>query len=78
MSENEFIDALAKSNQEIEALKNRINALEAKLYYTNLVPDSWIVSESFLKRAFAVLGHHMVASLIISVPLLCIVFAFNN
>jgi hypothetical protein len=30
--------------------------------------DSWLYSDSFLKRAFAVWGHNAVASLIIGIP----------
>lgn len=30
--------------------------------------DSWLYSDSFLKRAFAIWGYHFVANIIISVP----------
>lgn len=30
--------------------------------------DSWLYSDSFLKRAFAVWGHYFVANLIIGIP----------
>jgi hypothetical protein len=30
--------------------------------------DSWLYSDSFLKRAFAIYGYSLVASLIIAVP----------
>jgi hypothetical protein len=42
--------------------------------------DSWLYSDSFLKRAFAIYGYNLVASLIIGIPLwiigMLIAFAF--
>ncbi len=34
--------------------------------------DSWLYSDSFLKRAFAIWGYHAVAGLIISIPFMII------
>ncbi len=34
----------------------------------------WIVSNSFLKRCFAIFGHMLVAQLIISIPIYIIMF----
>ncbi len=31
--------------------------------------DSWLYSDSFLKRAFAIYGYNLVASIIIAIPL---------
>ena len=39
------------------------------------VPDSLIISPNFLKRAFTVYGHSMVAGLIVAVPIWCISLA---
>lgn len=36
--------------------------------------DSWLYSDSFLKRAFAIWGYYVVANLIIGVP--CAIIAF--
>ena len=33
-----------------------------------------LLSDSFLKRAFAVLGHYLVASLIIAIPFYILIF----
>ncbi len=30
--------------------------------------DSWLVSDSFLKRAFAIWGYHFVANVLIAIP----------
>lgn len=34
--------------------------------------DSWLYSDSFLKRAFAIWGHYAVANLIIAVPIIIV------
>ena len=44
-------------------LERRIAALEARL------PDSKLVSHKFWTRAFAVYGHTLAASLVISIPI---------
>jgi hypothetical protein len=36
----------------------------------------WLISDNFLKRAFAILGYYSVASLIISFILLLLLFIF--
>lgn len=53
---------------EVESLKSRIEQLERQDRTTAHFPDSWLFSDSFLTRAFAVLGHYFVASLIIAIP----------
>jgi hypothetical protein len=40
------------------------------------LPKSWLFSDSFLKRAFAVWGHYFVANLIISVPFIILMLVF--
>lgn len=60
--------------QEIMNLKNKINYLENHLNYQPKLPVTNILSDNFLKRAFAILGHYTVASLIIVIPLYIIIF----
>lgn len=38
--------------------------------------DSWLYSDSFLKRAFAIWGYNAVAGLIISIPFVILWFIF--
>ena len=38
--------------------------------------DSWLYSDSFLKRAFAIYGYNMVASLMIAIPFIILWFLF--
>lgn len=38
--------------------------------------DSWLYSDSFIKRAFAIWGYHTVASLIIAIPFIVLWIVF--
>jgi len=60
--------SLEKALAEIETLKSRIQQLERHNHTGTNLPDSWLFSDSFLTRAFAILGHNFVASVIISIP----------
>lgn len=71
MDEQELIAQLSKAREEIEAMRPRIDSLEAR---TTHLPKTLLLDESFLKRAFAVLGHYMVAALIISIPFYLLFF----
>jgi hypothetical protein len=59
--------SIARLNQEIETLKTKIEMLERRPTQSHL-PDTSLVSDSFLTRAFTVWGHYFVAQLIISIP----------
>jgi len=48
---------------ELEALKKRI-------------PDSNIISPNFLKRAFTVWGHYVVAGFLVAIPFICLSMIF--
>jgi hypothetical protein len=37
-----------------------------------LLPDTAVISHSYVRRAFAIWGHYFIAQLIISIPLYCI------
>ena len=73
----------------IFALEKRIMILEEELRRTSeglnqaitlsnsaiaKIPNSAIVSPSFLSRAFAVWGHYFIAQLMIAIPIYCIFF----
>ncbi len=62
---DELVESLRNARSDINQLQRRLDQLQAR---TNLV------STSFLKRAFAVLGHYLVASLIICVPIYALIF----
>jgi len=71
MTEYELANELSDARDEIDALKQRIDALER---ISEPVPNTMLLDTSFLKRAFAVLGHYMVASLIIALPFYILIF----
>ena len=71
MDEHELTAQLSRARADIEAMRRRIDAIEAR---TTHLPESMLFDESFLKRAFAVLGHYMVAALIISIPFYALFF----
>ncbi len=67
--------------QELARLRQRVEALERDLDLTTTLgggrdplPQTMLLSDSFLKRAFAVLGHYFVASLVIAVPFYVLIF----
>lgn len=65
MTEAEWAESLRAARSDVELLTKRLAELERR---TN------IISPSFLKRAFAVYGHTLVASLIVMVPLWLVFF----
>lgn len=58
MPDDELVQALRIARSEIDDLQSRAR----------------LVSASFLKRVFAVLGHYLVASLIIAIPFYIVIF----
>ncbi len=64
MSDEDLAQSLRSALTAIEGLQQRLNGLEAR---TDLL------SPSFLRRSFAVLGHYLVASLIIVVPIYAVI-----
>ena len=65
--------------QEIARLRARIEALERDIDLPSALgreplPQTALLSDSFLTRAFAVLGHYVVASLLIALPFYVLIF----
>ena len=73
MTQHEFTQELTKAQKQIQALHQRLSLLEQG--EKSSAPHTMLLNESFMKRAFAVLGHSMVASLIISIPFYALIFA---
>ena len=73
MAESNLTQALEHAMAEIESLRTRVSQLEEKTRSVESLPDSMLLSNVFLKRSFAVLGHYLVAGLIISVPLYVVI-----
>jgi hypothetical protein len=57
-------DALRSTTQQLEQLRSQL-------------PNSSIISKSFVRRAFTVWGHYFVAQLMIIIPIYCIIFALG-
>lgn len=66
-------DELARARRDIEDLRLRLERAEIN-GGTRRVPDTMLLDESFLKRAFAVLGHYMIASIIVIAPIYIVIF----
>ncbi|NUO83767.1 hypothetical protein HUU05_27135 [candidate division KSB1 bacterium] len=72
MPEVEMAQALERARKEIQFLQERLTRLE--MQGTNSTqPRTNLLSDKFLTRAFAVLGHYLVASLIIFVPIYALI-----
>ena len=71
MNEQELAHQLAMANEQIVLLRNSIHSLESR---TTSLPKTMLLDDSFLKRAFAVLGHYFVASMIIAIPFYILLF----
>lgn len=63
-------DRLVLLEDQIHAQADEIESLNARL------PESDIISPHFLKRAFTVWGHYVVAGFIITVPVMCLMIFF--
>lgn len=74
MLEIELQEALAKANSELQSLHARVSALEKKTIASAALPNTDLLSDKFLTRAFAVLGHYFVAGLIIALPIYALIF----
>jgi hypothetical protein len=72
MTDQESASALSAATREIEDLKHRVLRLE---HFTQELPDTWLLSPSFLKRAFGVLGLYVVASLVIAIHVYVLITA---
>ena len=71
MTDQESAATLSAATREIESLKERVARLEQ---FSSPLPRTWLLSTSFLKRAFGVLGLYIVSSLIIVIPFYMILF----
>jgi membrane-bound ClpP family serine protease len=63
----------AEAQRQIQTLRARVDELERRANLTEL-PHTMLLDPSFLKRAFAVLGHYLVASLLIALPIYLLIF----
>ena len=76
MNEIDPSESIDNLNKEIRFLKTKVARLESRLYRPH-IPNTSLLDESFLKRAFAVWGHYVVAQLIIFIILFVFRFLFD-
>ena len=69
MSNIDSIDQFELLKNTVQKLEERIQILEKNSAFSENLPKTSLLSNSFLKRSFAVLGHYFVSSLIIIIPL---------
>ena len=69
MAGNDLKQEIDKALSEIETLRNRITELEKSATGLRKLPDTMLLSESFMTRAFAVFGHNFVVGMMIAVPI---------
>lgn len=65
---SEDAESIAALERSMRELNGRVDAMPA-------LPQTKLLSGSFMTRAFAVLGHYLVASLVIMLPLYLLIFA---
>ena len=71
--EQQLAADLALANREIALLRQRLDTIESDDRYGSL-PKTMLLDHSFLKRALAVLGHYVAATVIIAIPCYLVVF----
>jgi len=67
MAEQDLPEELHQAKEDIEALRRRLEALEQNF---GSIPDTRLLDKSFFTRTLAVVGHHFVGSIYLSVLLL--------
>lgn len=74
--DDETLKLVESLKQEVEYLRGRVNTLESNQQMNQIegLPETWLLSHSFLKRALGVYGHNLVAGFLISIPFLCLYF----
>lgn len=59
---------------QLQTLDERVVSMERRQSQMPILPQTNLLSGSFLSRSFAVMGHYLVASLIITIPLSIVIF----
>jgi len=68
MSDTDMRQELDGALASLQALQSRVAELERNSG-TARIPQTSLLSESFLKRAFTIWGHNFVAGIIIAIPI---------
>ena len=76
---NEMTSYLDAIETRVKTLENQNEILrhyitEIREDFDDMLPNTTLLSRSFIRRAFTVWGHYFVAQLIIFIPIVCIYF----
>ncbi|MCB2204544.1 hypothetical protein KQI65_07335 [bacterium] len=74
MEEQDLQHRINELQTQIKVLEERIVSTERRQSMLPDIPQTALLSGSFLTRAFAVLGHYLVAALIITIPVYVVIF----
>jgi hypothetical protein len=74
MEEKDLLRRINELQSQIKVLEERVVSTERRQSMLPDIPQTALLSPSFLTRAFAVLGHYMVAGLIITIPIYIVLF----
>lgn len=74
MEEKDLQHRINELQTQIKVLEERVVSTERRQSMLPDIPQTALLSPSFLTRAFAVLGHYIVAGLIITIPVYIILF----
>lgn len=66
MPDRDLAAELSRAREEIDLLRHRLELLEQKVQG---IPTTSLLHQNFVTRAFAVVGHHLVGSFVISILL---------
>ena len=74
MEEQNQLYRINELQTQIKVLEERVVSMERRQNMQPEIPQTALLSGNFLTRAFAVLGHYIVAGLIITIPIYVIIF----
>ncbi|PLX32152.1 MAG: hypothetical protein C0600_03580, partial [Ignavibacteria bacterium] len=74
MEEQDLQRRVSELDSHVKLLEERVVSMERRQSMQPDMPQTALLSGSFLTRAFAVLGHYIVASLIIAIPIYIVIF----
>ena len=74
MEEQDLQRRVSELDSHVKLLEERVVSMERRQSMQPDMPQTALLSGSFLTRAFAVLGHYIVGPLIIAIPIYIVIF----
>lgn len=69
-SETEAV--LERLNTQIISLQSQLERLERRMNHAPSLPETGLLSDNFMVRAFTVMGHYLAATMLVLIPLYCL------